>query len=87
MRKQTPATQRAEHTRSVRLYCCCCGKQAIKSGKPSRHDKYTTTLEGARAGFSYGQVFCGYCAEEMDENGLFPEEQAQAYGSGIFTEQ
>ena len=67
-------------TRLVRLYCCCCGKQAIKNGKPPRHDKNTTTLEGARAGFSRGEVFCGYCAEEMDENGLFPEEQAQAYG-------
>ena len=66
--------------RLVRLYCCCCGKQAVKNGKPPRHDKYTTTLEGARAGFSRGEVFCGYCAEEMDENGLFPEEQAQAYG-------
>ena len=66
--------------RADRLYCCCCGKQAIRNGKPHRDDKYTTILEGSRAGFNRGEVFCGYCAEEMDENGLFPEEQAQAYG-------
>lgn len=61
------------------IRCCCCGKQAIKSPKPSRYDKYRTTLENARAGFSSREVFCGYCAEDMDENGLFPEEQMQAY--------
>lgn len=68
--------------RPVRLYCCCCGKQALPSscGKPSRDSRHTTTLIGARVGFKVGEVFCGYCAEEMDENGLFPEEQAQAYG-------
>lgn len=69
-----------EEKQNIRLYCCCCGKQAIKDYKPSRYDKYTTTLEGSRSGFNLGEVFCGYCAEEMDENGLFPEEQMQAYG-------
>lgn len=77
---QTTDTPAVDLPRLVRLYCYCCGKQAVKNGKPPRHDKYTTTLEGARAGFNSDEVFCGYCAEEMDENGLFPEEQVQAYG-------
>jgi hypothetical protein len=61
----------------MRLVCCCCGKQALRDCNPSRHDKYTTKLEGGRAGFKTGEVFCGYCAEDLDENGLFPEEAAQ----------
>ena len=62
----------------TRWVCCCCGKQAVSGQNPSRCDKRITKLEGARAGFKTGEVFCGYCAEEMDENGLFPEEAAQA---------
>jgi hypothetical protein len=45
---------------------------------PSRDDKRVTKLEGGRAGFKANEVFCGYCAENMDENGLFPEEAAEA---------
>lgn len=32
-------------------------------------------MEGAKAAFNRNEVFCGYCAEELDENGLFPEER------------
>lgn len=35
-------------------------------------------MEGAKASFG-GEVFCGYCAEELDENGLFPEEREGAW--------
>lgn len=62
----------------MRIYCCCCGKQAI-DGPVSRYDQHVTKIDGGRTGFKKGEIFCGYCAEEMDENGLFPEEQAQAY--------
>lgn len=58
----------------MKIYCCCCGKQAIKDQNPSRYDKYVTKLEGSKAAFKADEVICGYCAEELDENGLFPEE-------------
>lgn len=61
----------------MRIICCCCGKQAVKDQNPDKFDKYITKLEGGRAGFKAGECFCGYCAEDMDENGLFPEEAAQ----------
>lgn len=61
-----------------KVVCCVCGKQALLSCTPNIDDKYTTKLAGGRAGFRQGEVFCGYCAEGMDENGLFPEERLQA---------
>lgn len=64
----------------MRIYCCVCGKQAIWDQNISRYDQYVTTLYGSKTGFHLDECFCGYCAEEMDENGLFPEEQCQAYG-------
>lgn len=56
-----------------KVYCCTCGKQVV-SYAVSRRDQCRTISEGAVAG-GLGQVFCGYCAEELDENGLFPEER------------
>ena len=56
-----------------RVVCCVCGKQILKIGNPERHDKYVTTSTGAKFGFG-SEAFCGYCAEDMDENGLFPGE-------------
>jgi hypothetical protein len=61
----------------MKRYCCACGKQAIQ-GQVSAHDTHVTTLVGARAGFRSDEVFCGHCAKDLDENGLFPEERAQA---------
>lgn len=58
----------------MRIVCVCCGKQAVP-GKVKESDLYTTTLAGARAGFKHGECYCGHCAREMDENGLFPEER------------
>lgn len=59
----------------MRVVCCVCGKQVVsESPPPWRNDKYCTKKHGSRAGFRAGECFCGYCAEEMDENGLFPEE-------------
>lgn len=62
------------------IRCCCCGKQVVKNQNPSRDDKYITKMEGAKAAFTLNEVFCGYCAEELDEHGLFPEERAQIEG-------
>lgn len=61
----------------MKVYCCSCGKQAVKDYNPSRDNKYATKQEGGRTAFNVGEIFCGYCAEEMDENGLFPEERLQ----------
>lgn len=60
----------------MKIYCCVCGKQAVQE-QVSVHDTYCTTLQGARAGFTAGECFCGHCARDLDEHGLFPEERAQ----------
>jgi hypothetical protein len=59
------------------IWCCCCGKQALFSETPSRYDKDVTAGKGGRAGFKNDEIFCAYCAEDIDENGLFPEERMQ----------
>lgn len=46
---------------------------------PSINDKYCTKGEGSKAGFKSDEVFCGYCAEDLDENGLFPEERTDTF--------
>jgi len=66
----------------MRIVCLCCGKQALDADV-SANDEYTTTLKGARAGFKAGECYCGHCAKDMDENGLFPEERAQLNGGSL----
>lgn len=61
----------------MRIYCCVCGKQAVWNQGAFRYDQYVTKLEGGRTGFRPDECFCGYCAEDVDENGLFPEERAE----------
>lgn len=57
------------------IRCSCCGKQAVdRPGETS----CTTTLIGAVADFG-GQVICGICAKDLDENGLFPEEHGLVF--------
>lgn len=60
------------------IYCECCGKQAVSYLVP-RNDKYCTVRLGAKSGFKSDTCICGYCAEELDENGLFPEERRLLY--------
>ncbi len=55
------------------IRCSACGKQLVKRSVP-KDDKYITTLSGAKRGFGQ-EVFCGHCAVDLDENGLFPEER------------
>lgn len=57
------------------IYCCCCGKQVVRGQNPSIFDKYRTIWEGSKANFG-DTVFCGYCARDLDEYGLFPEERS-----------
>ena len=52
------------------IYCCCCSRQVF-------NDSYSTDITGpsfgARCNFG-NTVICGDCAEDLDENGNFPEE-------------
>jgi len=57
----------------MKIMCVSCNKQAVR-GPVSEYDAYLTTQDGARAGFRSDECYCGHCASEMDENGLFPEE-------------
>lgn len=55
------------------IHCTCCGKQAVKNQNPSIYDRCITKLEGSVSDFG-GDVICGYCAQELDEYSLFPNE-------------
>jgi hypothetical protein len=57
-----------------KIRCECCGKQAVSQGA-YREDRYTTPLAGARGGSRPGTVICRFCAEDLDEDGFFPEER------------
>ena len=59
-----------------RIYCCCCSKQILKDDNISRRDNYVTTAKNAKYDCC-GKIICGYCAEDLDENGLFPEEHSK----------
>lgn len=61
----------------IKIFCTCCGKQAIKK-EVSRDDDLVTTLIGAKTMFKSDEFICGFCAEDLDENGLFPEERSQS---------
>lgn len=53
----------------MKIYCCVCGRQIIKSGEISdRTTSPPVTLMGPN------QYACSVCASELDENGLFPGE-------------
>ena len=63
--------------------CCCCGKQIIRSlspDYPSRYDKCVTKFAGSRFMGPTEGYCCGYCSEDLNEDGLFPEEVALAIG-------
>ena len=66
----------------MKIKCVCCGKQAV-SGSVSIDDKYMTTLDGARAALVPWECYCGHCAKDMDEDGLFPEERAMLMQSDL----
>jgi len=59
----------------MKIYCVCCGKQAVEGPVPLYDDRITT-LKGARAAFYWNECYCGNCAKDMDDDGLFPEEKS-----------
>ena len=58
----------------MKILCVVCNKQALRE-YVNPDDRYVTTLMGAKAAFGSGECYCGHCAKELDENGLFPEER------------
>jgi hypothetical protein len=59
---------------SEKIYCCVCGRQVTERG--THYSEYEGPLEGSKANIGRS-LFCGTCAEDLDENGLFPEEGRQ----------
>lgn len=57
----------------MKIYCSCCAKQVVKE-QCNRYDRLVTTNVGAKTSGSPNEVICGFCAEDLDENGNFPEE-------------
>jgi hypothetical protein len=56
-------------------YCCVCGRQIVSY---KSNDQYT--VGGFPATHMCGNDLCCHiCAEDLDENGLFPEERSAAY--------
>ena len=62
-------------TTARRIVCCCCARQLV-SGVVLPSDQHRTIWKGARAAVAPGTAICGYCADELDADGLFPEERA-----------
>ena len=58
----------------MKIVCVVCGKQCIRE-EVGPNDPYVTTLKGAKRAFKPTEVYCGHCANDLDENGLFPEER------------
>lgn len=60
-----------------KVNCACCGKQIVRHQVP-RHDKYCAPAKDAKP-LGTGRWCCGYCGEDLNEHGLFPEERHLAY--------
>lgn len=65
----------------MKHYCTCCGKQIVKDQHPKPNNPYITIQEGAKKDCG-SKIICGYCAKDLDENGLFPEEQLLEINNG-----
>lgn len=61
----------------MKINCSCCGRQIVNYQVPW-YDKSCAPAKGAKS-LGTGQYCCGYCGEDLDENGLFPEERHLAY--------
>jgi len=57
----------------MKKYCCCCGKQFVLR-ETNRNDEWVVEAYNA-VSMGCGKHACKYCAEDLDENGLFPEER------------
>jgi hypothetical protein len=58
----------------MKIFCVVCGKQAVNEFV-KQNDKHCTTIIGAKAAIKSDECYCGHCAKDLDENGLFPEER------------
>lgn len=54
-----------------KAYCSCCGRQFCESPWSK---ELTVPYDGA-VSMGPRKYACKYCAEDLDENGLFPEER------------
>jgi len=55
----------------MKIYCTCCGRQIVN------HNEDTKKTIGGKPSTCMGQgKYCCYkCSEDLDENGMFPEER------------
>lgn len=56
----------------MKVICCCCARQIVSYCK--KPDEYITCPPAISMGPTLGYC-CGECSEDLDENGLFPEER------------
>lgn len=59
----------------MKHYCSCCGRQFVDIvwDKSILVSKYGAVVLG------FSQFACHDCAEDLDENGMFPEDHAHCY--------
>ena len=55
----------------MKKYCTCCGKQVVDA-IVSINEPYMTILKNSVCDFN--GLICAYCSNDLDENGMFPEE-------------
>lgn len=58
----------------IKKYCPCCGRQVVSY---NQSDEHTASGTRPKRAVNPNELFCDECGEELDENGLFPEEAAQ----------
>jgi len=57
----------------MKIYCASCGRQVVPRNESTQ---YIAPGLCPKAAVGLKQVFCDECSQELDENGLFPEERA-----------
>ncbi len=55
----------------ARINCACCGRQIVKETV----DDKRCIGGGLPKSLGFGKYCCHKCGEELDENGLYPEER------------
>ena len=58
-------------TTTERKYCCVCNRQIVRRNVSD--DKMVGIGSGVIL-MGLGKVCCNECAQDLDENGMFPEE-------------
>ncbi len=60
----------------MRITCECCGRQIVHRTTYQGSDQYV--VYGPATILWPGQYACSECAGELDQDGLYPEERAEA---------